>query len=964
MTERLPSPWGSRIDRTCKIGFSFDGQAVEGFAGDCIASAMAGADRWILSRSFKYHRPRGILTMAGQDANTLVQLPDEPNVRADLRPISDTLAVTAQNVSGTAENDRNSILDKFGRFMPVGFYYRAFFGPGKNSWLKFWEPIIRKSAGLGKVDIKAEHGHYIRENLHVDVLVVGAGPAGLSAAIKAGEAGAQVLVVDLNPETGGALTYARFDVEMGEANTVLQMLRKQAAALPNIQVMMGATCNGWFADNFIPVLQENRLYRVRAKQVVVASGSHEQPLVFRNNDLPGVILSSAAQRLLRHYGVRPGKQAVVFAGNRDGYLTALDLVEAGVKVAAVLTPAGGAVFEALAQLLSQKGVPVIRNANVITAIGIRGNRHIRAVTYSTQQHGEKTLACDHMVVATGYTPCYQLPLNAGAKLGYDDASRQFTLSNLPQDFHLAGSVAGVFSLKSVLRSGEIAGAAAAKALGHEATVPDAIEDLEAAQMNYAQELCAHPKGRDFVDFDEDLQVKDIKNAVADGYSELELVKRYSTVGMGPSQGRHSALATARIVAGSTARSVAQVGITTSRPPFGPEKLGLLAGPNHVLYRHTAIHDEHVAGGAKLTPVGAWWRPFHYGGKGDASRAIVDEVALVRTKVGMLDVSTLGKLAIRGPDAAAFLDRIYTMAHAKQPIGRVRYCLMLNDMGSVIDDGVAFRLSENEFYVTATTGAVARVFTEMMFLNTKWGMQVDIQNITAAFAAINVTGPSARQVLEALGGDIDLSPGGFPYLNGRVGVIGGCPVRIMRIGFTGELSYELHVPQSYGAALWRKLLEVGAPHGLRPYGLEASRILRLEKGHIIIGQDTDALSTPEELSMEWAISKTKARYVGKTGVEARAKLETKRKLCGFEISGEAGKHLAESNLVFRDGRPAGFVTSACYSPTLAKWVGLAYVDPRDIPPGSSLNIRSFAGKDIQAKAVKVPFYDPESKRQEM
>ncbi|AYD03620.1 2Fe-2S iron-sulfur cluster-binding protein [Neorhizobium sp. NCHU2750] len=964
MTERLPFPWGSRIDRTRKIRFSFDGKAVEGFSGDNIASAMAGADRWILSRSFKYHRPRGILTMAGQDSNTLVQLGGEPNVRADLRAISDNMVVTAQNVSGSAENDRNSILDKFGRFMPVGFYYRTFFGPGQKSWLKFWEPIIRKSAGLGKVDINAEHGHYIRENMHVDVLVVGAGPAGLSAAIKAAEAGVRVLVVDLNPDTGGALTYARFDVETGEAIDALQSLRKQAADLPNLQIMTGATCNGWFADNFIPVLQENRLYRVRAKQVVVASGSHEQPLVFRNNDLPGIMLSSAAQRLLRHYGVCPGRQAVVFAGNRDGYLTALDLIDAGIKVAAVLTPSGGAACENLAQLLAQKGVPIVRGAQVVTALGTTGNRRIRAVTYSTQQHGEKTVACDHMVVATGYTPGYQLPLNAGAKLGYDDERRQFTLSNLPKDFYLAGSVSGVFALNSVLRSGEIAGAMAARALGHDVAVAEAIEDADACEMNYAQELSGHPKGRDFVDFDEDLQVKDIKNAVADGYSELELVKRYSTVGMGPSQGRHSALATARIVAGQTARSVGQVGITTSRPPFGPEKLGLLAGPNHVLYRHTAMHDEHLALGAKLTPVGAWWRPYHYADKGDVNRAISDEVALVRNKVGMLDVSTLGKLAIRGPDAAAFLDRIYTMAHAKQPVGRVRYCLMLNDMGSVIDDGVAFRISETEFYVTATTGAVARVFTEMTFLNAKWGMQVDIQNITAAFAAINVTGPLARKVLEALGGDIDLSPEAFPYLNGRVGVIGGCPVRIMRIGFTGELSYELHVPQSYGAALWQKLLEAGAPCGLRPYGLEASRIMRLEKGHIIIGQDTDALSTPEELSMEWAISKTKARYVGKTGVEARSKLAAKRRLCGFEIPKESGQQLGESNLVFRDGKPVGFVTSACYSPTLGKWIGLAYADPRDVAPGSSLKIKSFGGVDIEAKVVKVPFYDPESKRQEM
>lgn len=964
MTERLPFPWGSRLDRTRKIRFDFDGRPLEGFAGDCIASAMAGSDRWILSRSFKYHRARGILTMAGQDANTLVQLPDEPNVRADLRPIAEGLKVTAQNVNGTAERDRGAVLDRLGRFMPVGFYYRSFFGPGAKSWLKFWEPMIRKSAGLGKVDPAAGHGHYVRENLHSDVLVVGAGPAGLSAAIKAAEAGAQVLLVDLNPEIGGALTYARFGLDTAGAEATLQALRDAAGKLGNLLVLTGATCNGWFADNWLPVLQGETLYRVRTKQVVVAAGSHEQPLVFRNNDLPGILLSSAAQRLMRHYAVRPGQRAVVFAGNRDGYLAALDLLDAGVPLAAVLDPAAEAADKTLAKNLVERGVRIIPNVSVEEALGSAGNRHVRAIRFSTPERGTELLECDHLVVAAGYTPSYQLPLHAGAKLGFDEASRQFVLSNLPEALHVAGSAAGCFELNAVLRSGEIAGAAAARGAGHDADLPAVIPDAGAAAMNHFQPLAAHAKGRDFVDFDEDLQVKDIKNAVSDGYSELELMKRYSTVGMGPSQGRHSALATARIVAAETGRTVGEVGITTSRPPFGPEKLGLLAGPNHVPYRHTAIHVEHVAAGAKLTPVGAWWRPLHYGGDRDLRKTISDEVTLVRNQVGMLDVSTLGKLAIRGPDAGAFLDRIYTMAHARQPVGRVRYCLMLNDMGSVIDDGVAYRLSETEFYVTATTGAVARVFTEMLFLNTQWGMRVDIQNVTAAFAAINVTGPSARQVLEALGGDIDLSPDGFPYLNGRGGVIGGCPVRIMRIGFTGELSYELHVPQSFGAALWRKLLEVGAPHGLQPYGLEASRILRLEKGHIIIGQDTDALSTPDELGMGWALSKAKVRYVGKTAIEARGRLGLKRKLCGFELPEGHGIRLAESCLVLRDGRPVGFVTSTCFSPTLGKWIGLAYADPRDATPGSSLRIRGLCGTEVQAKVVVTPFYDPENQRQEI
>ncbi|OWK19107.1 hypothetical protein AJ88_48645 [Mesorhizobium amorphae CCBAU 01583] len=320
----------------------------------------------------------------------MVQLPDEPNVRADLRTIAEGLKVTAQNVSGTAEHDRGAVLDRLGRFMPVGFYYRSFFRPGAKSWLKFWEPMIRKSAGLGKVDPAADHGHYIKENLHTDVLVVGAGPAGLSAAIKAAEAGAEVLLVDLNPELGGALTYARFGLETAEAEATLKTLREAAGKLGNLRVLTGATCNGWFADNWLPVLQGEVLYRVRAKQVVVAAGSHEQPLVFRNNDLPGILLSSAAQRLMRHYAVRPGQRAVVFAGNRDGYLTALDLLDAGVSVFAVLDPAADAAGKILAQRLVERGVRIIPNATVTEALGTGGNRHIRTIRFSTPERARNS----------------------------------------------------------------------------------------------------------------------------------------------------------------------------------------------------------------------------------------------------------------------------------------------------------------------------------------------------------------------------------------------------------------------------------------------------------------------------------------------------------------------------------------------------------------------------------------------
>ncbi|WP_419904443.1 aminomethyltransferase family protein [Kiloniella sp.] len=353
-----------------------------------------------------------------------------------------------------------------------------------------------------------------------------------------------------------------------------------------------------------------------------------------------------------------------------------------------------------------------------------------------------------------------------------------------------------------------------------------------------------------------------------------------------------------------------------------------------------------------------------GDTNNAKTIIQDEVRNVRKNVGMLDVSTLGKLAIRGPDAGAFLDRIYTMAHAKQPVGRVRYCLMLNDMGSVIDDGVAFRIADDYLYVTATTGAVARVFSEMLWLNAQWQMNVDIQNITAAFAGINVTGPNARKVLESLTGDIDLSPKAFPFLEGRTGFIADCLVRIMRIGFTGELSFELHTPQSYGSVLWSSLSEVGGEFFLKPYGLEASRILRLEKGHIIIGQDTDALSTPDELGMEWALSRKKECYQGKTAIEARRALGTKRKLCGFELPDNHGVKIEESSLVIRNDEPVGFVTSLCHSPTLNKSIGMAYAHPEDAAPGSQLNIRGLCGRELMAAVVSPHFFDPDNIRQDI
>lgn len=942
---RLDTPFGSRIDRSRRLAFTFEGKPFEGFLGDCIASALAASGQWMLSRSFKYHRPRGVMSMVGAEANTMVQLPGRPNVPADLTPLEAGMVVTAQNVNGSLERDRDALIDRFGKFLPVGFYYRTFMGPTRESWQRFWEPMIRSRAGLGMVDFKATQGRFQKAYLHCDLLVVGAGPAGLAAAVTAAQAGVDVLLCDRNPEIGGSLTYRRCDP------SVLEEWTHRARSLPNLRIMPGTVCNGWFEDNWLPLIRGNTLYRMRAQEVVLATGVIEQPAIFRNNDLPGIMTAGAAQRLMRHYAVRPGRRAVVLAGSDEGFHVALDLVDAGVEIAAVIDPRTGRVPDEL----RARGVTVLRT-QIEEAQGTRGNRHVARV-----RAGDIWIDCDLLVMAGDAVPAWQLPCQAGARVGYDETFSRMTLTVSRGGLHLAGAVGGFSSLDNALVNGQQAACKALERLGKPAPI---VPVPRPEPPGWAQPIIAHREGRDFVDLDEDLQVKDLQNAVAEGYGELELVKRFSTVGMGPSQGRHSALPTARIVAQATGRSVGEVGVTTARPPTGPETLGVLAGHHEPLERRTALHARHLALDAHMKPVGAWWRPYFYGPASDAERLVRQETAAVRQGVGLLDVSTLGKIEIRGPDAGAFLDRIYTMAHAGQPVGRVRYCLMLNEIGTVVDDGVAFRLAEDRFYVTATTGAVARVQADMLFWNAQWRLDVDVLNVTAAFSGLNVTGPKARDVLQTLSGDIDFSREAFPYLCGREGVLAGVPVRVMRIGFTGEVSYELHCPSSYAPPLWDALMEAGRPYGLRPYGLEASRILRLEKGHILIGQDTDALTTPDELGFGWAVSKKKPFFVGKRSIEMRARLGETRRLMGLAFARGAKSVPAESCLVLHDGHPAGQITSIAFSPTLGHHIALAYVHSDDAAPGKTVTVKCRDGVLVEAPVVGHAFFDPDNARQEL
>ncbi len=964
---RLTAPSGLRIDHAKPVSFSFEGKAYRGLAGDSVASALAANDVWLLSRSFKYHRPRGVLTMAGQDANTLVQLKDEPNVLADRLEVSEGLEVWGQNYKGSLEKDRDAILDKFGRFMPVGFYYRAFMKPRFD---RTYEPLIRRKAGLGKVNLQAPHGYFDKVYLFYDLVVVGGGPAGLQAAITAAKAGAEVLLVEENAELGGALNYARFAPDSIVAHRRREELVAEAEATPGLDIMTDAVCNGWFADHYLPVIKGQRMYKVRAKQLVLAQGSIEQPAQFRNNDLPGVMLGSAAQRLIRLYGVRPGRRAVVLAGNDHAYGAALDLDDAGVDIAAIVDLREGPGEGPLAAAAQDRGFKVIAGHCVHEALARRDKRHLDGVRVSritgdgSFDHGSQRLDCDLLAMSVGYTPTYQLALQAGGRLSYDDAAAHFTIAGLPASLQIAGSMNSAYDLAAVEAEGAATGWNAAKALGLSVGEKPAVPTERGAEgINHPWPIFKHPQGKDFVDFDEDLQVKDIQNAVAEGYNELELVKRFSTVGMGPSQGRHSALATARLVAKATNRTVSEIGVTTARPPFSAEALGVLGGRVFEPERFTAMHHRHKELGAVMMTAGVWWRPAYYGARDKREETIRAEVRNVRNNVGLIDVSTLGGLEVRGPDAAEFMNRLYTFAYLKQPVMRSRYLLMTNEQGVVIDDGVACRFAEDHYYVTATTGGVDRVYRQMLWWNAQWRLDVDVANVTAAYAGVNIAGPKSREVLQKLESDIDLSAEAFPYMGLRRGHVGGIPARFLRVGFVGELGYEIHVPASYGEALWDLLLETGKAEEIKPFGVEAQRVLRLEKGHIIIGQDTDAMTTPDEVEMAWAVSNKKPFFVGKRSIELRRRHPSKRKLVGFTLP-KGSRVPAESNILLDGGgEMVGFVTSCALSEACDAIVGLAYA-PAETKPEDSVTIKLSDGRTLEAQACAPHFFDPDNKRQEM
>jgi sarcosine oxidase, subunit alpha len=970
---RLSQPTGLYLDRSKTISFQFNGQNFQGFQGDTIASALAANNYRLLSRSFKYHRPRGILSMSGQDSNTLVQVGDEPNVRADTRAIEEGMQVQAQNVIGSLERDYGSLIGLIGRFLPVGFYYKAFYRP-KGAW-RYWEKLIRRMAGLGKIDLNSRSEYSDKQYRFTELTVIGGGPAGMLAALEAAENGLKVVLVEENPVLGGSLNYARFvkerDQIVAKTDELLVAVRKQA----NIEVITQAQCTGWFEDNWLSIFTPQRLVKLRSKAVVIASGSFEQPAVFRNNDLPGVMLGSSAQKLIRLYGVKPGKRAVVMTANDDGYGVALDLLDAGVEIAVLLDMRKQGPATELTQAITDNKIDVLYEHAIYEALATPGNHGIRslklaAITGEGQlSDTTRTIDCDLVCTSVGYTPAAQLICHFGGKLVYDEASAMLKLDGM-SDYGsrdkaiVAGSLNAIFDLSQVMADGLYAGWSVAS-IFNSATkaAPKQVNQAAQDKQNHPWPIFKHPKGKEFVDFDEDLQIDDIQQAVAEGYEDLNLVKRYSTVVMGPSQGRQSALNNLRIASRAAKEPLQGISVTTQRPPFHPEPIQLLAGRSFQAVRRTAIHHRHIALGAQMMPAGNWLRPAYYGKPEQSVKLIEQEALSIRNKVGLIDVSTLGKLEIRGPDAAEFLNRMYTFAYIKQPLGRLRYVLMTDETGVISDDGIAARFSDTHFYVSTTSGGSDTVYRSMLHWNAQWRLNVDITNVTSAYAGISIAGPASRQVLEKLKCDVDLSAEAFSYSEVRSGQLNEIPVRLLRVGFVGELGWEIHVPSSQAAYLWDLLLEAGWEFGCVPVGVEAQRLLRLEKGHIIVGQDTDALTLPDEAAMSWALAKKKPFHIGKRSIEIQAKQKQSRRLVGFTLP-KNSKLPRESNLTLIDDTIIGRLTSVAYSPVLDQIIGLAYVHPELSEPGSLFDIKLSDGVRLSTEVASIPFYDPENLRQEL
>ena len=964
------------IDRSATVAFDFEGSRVEAFAGDTIGSALYASGLTIFSRSFKYHRPRGLLCVAGRCPNCLVSVDGVPNVRACTEAVRPGIEVSRQNAWPSADHDFLAVLDRLDRFLPVGFYYKALHRP-KLLW-KLAEPVIRRLGGLGSIDIRADSStRYRHENRHADVAVIGGGPAGMSAALEAARRDLKVVLIDDQPFLGGHLRYdpqapiclparqvhATGAGPVGGADVAAE-LAEAVRSTCNIDALSGATAFGLYEDNLLAALQGRRMVRIRAKRIVAATGAQESPLVFESNDLPGVMLTTGALRLLHIYGIKPGDAAVFATNNDQAYRAACDLMDAGVKVAAFvdMRPGFPEHLEA-AETLRSRGILVL-TGHALTAVV--GKRRVQSATVAPIEGGQPTeggrsFDCDLVCVSGGFQPSASLLQQAGSPMRFDSETGELAPGEQVPSLFTAGHITGSRNPAPVLQ-GRLAGAEAAHSLGSAAERDDAgLEESRRELAAVEERLRGNPQPtpvavvpgagkKRFVCFCEDVTASDIVDAVEEGFGDVQTLKRYTTSSMGPCQGKMCLKAFQSISAEATGKPAHEIGTTTSRPPVQPVPLGALAGRSHLPIKRTPMDRRHRELGAQMVDLGPWQRAYSY-------TTPQDECVAVRERVGVIDVSTLGKLDVLGRDAPALLDQVYTHRFSDLRPGRIRYGVMCGDTGAILDDGTVTRLAEDHYFVTTTTGNVELIEEWFKWWLAGTGLCAHVNNATAAYAAINVAGPAARSTLAKLT-DVDLSPEKFRYMRSKQGEVAGVPCIFLRVGFVGETGWELHFPSEYGEYMWDALMDAGREHRIAPFGLEAQRILRLEKKHIIVNQDTNSMTNPLESGMEWVVRFDKDDFIGRAGLLAARERGPKEKLVGFVM--HDGHVPPDGAAVTIGGRPVGRVTSSRMSPTLAAGIGLAWLPSELASEGRDVDVRINERLE-PARVTLKPFYDPEGIR---
>ncbi len=1001
MTYRLPA--GGLIDRGQALRFTFNGKSYTGYEGDTLASALLANGVHVVGRSFKYHRRRGVFGLGAEEPNAILQVGTGattlPNQRATQVRLYDGLVASTVNGFPSVNFDLYAGLGLFSKMLSAGFYYKTFMWP-KSAW-HWYEEKIRDSAGLGLSPTEIDPDHYEHKNVHADVLIVGAGVAGLAAAVAAAKSGKRVIIADEQEQFGGALLSSSQKIGGLPALDWIAQQVETLAACDNVTLLPKTTAFGQYDHHFVAMLERNAddsehldgrvrqtLWHVRAKKLILATGAIERGLSFGNNDRPGVMLATAVSGYLNRYAVKLGEHGVVFTNNDSAYQTAIDMQRAGMQVAAIVdVRAGGA--GSIQKSVEALGIKVYAGYAVVnTAGGRKGLERVRIKALSADKKalsGEKIdIHCDVLAVSGGYSPAIHLHSHCGGKNRWHDAQLCFvpdiSTATLPDDTFYAGALNATFSTRDCLREGLRAGLAAIgeSTENAEGNFPHVVEHEVAAieaywQTPYAKGAARSPK--QFLDYQNDTCVTDVNQAVGEGFESIEHIKRYTALGFGTDQGKTGNINGMAVAAEKLGKAIPEVGTTTFRPAYTPVTFGALAGreigKRFDPVRTTAMHTWHVEHGAEFETVGQWLRPWYYPKDGETmEEAVARECLAVRASVGMLDASTLGKIEVKGKDAAKFVDMMYTNPFLKLAVGKARYGLMLGEDGMVIDDGVALRLADDHYYIHTTTGGAAHIFSWMeRWAQTEWPeMEVFFTSVTDHWATTAVVGPKSRAVLESLCQDIDFSNEAFAFMEFKDGTINGLPVRICRISFSGELAYEVNVNANHGRQMWEWIYEAGQAYDITPYGTETMHVLRAEKGYVIIGQDTDGSVNPHDLAMSWCVGKKK-EFIGDRSLKRQDMLRDDRKqLVGLVTTDPKqvipeGAQLVNTREFSIPADMQGHITSSYYSHTLGHSIAMALVKGGLKRMGETIYSPQPDGSTIETKIVSSVFYDEKGERRD-